>query len=564
MNTEKEPTGFPSKDKPWLKYYENRKGKCLDRNKSIYQHFIDVVNEFPEELVYIDYKSGERITYTELLKEVDRFASALSASGINTSSTVGLFSLNSCFETIIILGANKIGATLKFIDLDLSIKGLTECLIDVDILVLEDAFIDIEPAFNTKGILTVVYGSTKSQIRDNCVTYSDFISKGNDSASVNICCDNKKPSMIIYSSGSTGKAKPIVHSNNTVITAIEKMFYSDYPINNDNMLIKVIPSHIGLGSITTMLTSILSGTTFISVKSEYNIEKLAEAMFSLIKNYPVWSVEQNFETQKGLLVFASPYFSYYILNHIEQITDLSFVKGILLGGSKIDPVLLSQMNTAFRKKGMNVPICNGYGQNEMAGAIALNTVHYNKDGSAGYPVFNTVIRIVDKDTLEELPYNKTGLILEKSDSRFLYYYNLPDKTKNALVTLPDGTIWFNSTDLGYMDEDGFVFITGRTTRTVIRTDYKVSLENIEDKIKGLPEISNVAVVSINNGKTLIAFVSTDKLLNDAEIMEIIKEQSECSVLEMPDRVIQLKQMLYMNNGKIDYRTLEKIAEEKGE
>ena len=151
-----------------------------------------------------------------------------------------------------------------------------------------------------------------------------------------------------------------------------------------------------------------------------------------------------------------------MLREIDKFNDLSHLKGILLGGSKMTESELNTMNKLFAEKGLTVPICNGYGQNEMAGAVALNTIQHNKNGSAGFPTYGTDIRIVDRNTLKDVPFNTSGLILEKSDSRFLYYLNMPEKTKRSTIILSDGSEWYDSTDIGYMDEDGFLFITGRT------------------------------------------------------------------------------------------------------
>ena len=559
MNTEKELTGYPSVDKPWLKYYEGRKGKPVDVNKSIYRNFVDTASDNTDELAYIDYLTGDNKTYSDMLNEVDLFASALYAVGINHTSTVGLLTLNSCVDPIVWLAANKIGALTKFIDLDLNTSGLSESVSRVDILVIEDAFCELEPLINTHNIKTIIYGSNFNTSRENCIPYPDFLKQGDSINAVIDHNDSNKPSVIIYSSGSTGAAKPIVHSNKTIMYAIEKMMFSDFPINRENILVKSIPSHIGLGCITSMMTSILSGSTFINIKGlTYTVNALADMVISFLKGYPEWIKKYDKIAGKGILIFASPFFAKGILDNLNDIESLSMIKGMLYGGSKLDKDILETMNAAFAEKGYTLPICNGYGQNEMAGAVALNTVHYTKNGSAGYPTYNTQIKIVDRDTLEELPYNEVGLIIEKSDSMFLYYDGMPEKTLKSRIILNDGSEWFNSTDLGYIDQDGFVYITGRTTRTVIRNDYKVSLENIEDKLKSTDLVSDVAVIPTNNGKNLIAFICRkDKCGNN----DVIIKQANLSELETITKVIILETIPYMNNGKIDYQALEKMANE---
>ena len=73
------------------------------------------------------------------------------------------------------------------------------------------------------------------------------------------------------------------------------------------------------------------------------------------------------------------------------------------------------LQISAKEKKCNVPICNGYGQNEMAGAISLNTIKANLNGSAGFPTYGTEVLIVDPETYETLDVNEIGLIMEKSN-----------------------------------------------------------------------------------------------------------------------------------------------------
>ena len=555
---EKKLTGYPSIDKPWLKYY--KKTIRLEKSKSIYEHYLSIAKSCPDEIAFIDYRSGYKLTHDQLLNQADLLALSFIKNGFSAKSMIGLLGFNCSVDPIALLAVNKIGATLKFVDPDNNPMGMASNIVGLDLLILENVFLPLEPIINTKGIPVVIYGEHNETVRENCVQYDCYVNsnENNQLDSPATIDEADSPAVIIYSSGSTGVAKPIVHSNRTILSAVEKMLSSDFPICKDNVIIKAIPSHIGLGSITTMTTSLLSGMTYIQLKGlPEPVEGLANDTVGVLANYKKWMKENELDSSKGLLLFAAPYFADFIVKAIDTIDDLSFVKGILLGGAKMEKESLDSMELVLNQKGLSVPICNGYGQNEMAGAVALNTVHHNKNGSAGYPVMDLEIKVVDRETLEEVPYNQTGLIVEQSTSAFLRYHNLNELTAKTRIELPDKSIWYDSNDLGYIDEDGFIFITGRTNRVIIRADHKISLTAIEEKINTLDMVESVAVVS-NTKNNVVVFVCTNM---DKETIETaIKSTVNLTAYEMPDIVLAVNEIPRMNNGKVDYQTLEKEAE----
>ena len=551
-------TGYPSIDKPWKKYYKNT--VRFDKSKSIYEHYKQLASAECNSIAFVDYRSGYKVTYGELLNAVDSLAIAFVENGFNHNSIIGVLGFNCSVDPAALLAANKIGATLKFVDPDNNPMGMATNVVDLDLLIIENIFLPLEPLINSKGIPVVIYGDFSDQVRDNCIRYDSFCdcSSDNEISSYSIG-DPDDSALIIYSSGSTGVAKPIVHSNRTILSAVEKMLSSDFPINRENVIVKAVPCHIGLGSITTMITALLSGATYIQLKGlPEPVEGLANETVELFANYNHWMEENKLDSSKGLLLFAAPYFADYIVKSIDSIDDLSFVKGILLGGAKMEKDTLDAMEPVLRKKGLSVPICNGYGQNEMAGAVALNTVHHNKNGSAGYPVIDLEIKVIDRESLQEIPYNRTGLIIEKSTSSFLRYHNLQELTDKTKIKLPDDSIWYDSNDLGYIDEDGFIFITGRTNRVIIRADHKISLSAIEEKINTLDIVESVAVVS-NEQNKVIVFIST-KVADKETVVTSIKTDINLTVYEMPDEFILVNELPRMNNGKVDYQSLEKEAE----
>ncbi len=571
MQIEKKVTGYPSIDKPWLKYY-SEKNIDFDINKTIYNNFKHVVNNNENNLAVISFRTGEKITFGELLNKSDEFANGLVALGVDTHDKVVALTLNSLIDPVIILGANKVGAIVEFLDPDSDIAQMKYHASNAKVLIVEGVFQPLAKLI-CNSIPVVVYNSTAVLKEENFIDYIELIKNGAPMF-VKVNEDINLPALIIFSSGSTGAPKPIVHSNYSVNNAIKKMLLSDFPLNAITFMTKTIPSHIGLGVVTSMLVALMAGMPqiilgtidetvfdFENDSKEFIAMLTVKETFDLMTKYNEWRKTNVKYNNYKMVVFAAPVFFKIFLSQSDKITDMSFIKGILLGGSKMTADELVVMEKVFGEKGLSVPIGIGYGQNELCGAATLNTVNHNKNGSAGYPVLGTNIRIVDRDTYKDVNYNQIGLILEQSDSRFLYYDNMPEETEKTKIVLSDGTEWYNSNDLGYMDEAGFLFITGRTNRVVIKSDHKVSMDVVETKIKAIEGIQDAAVVPYLNGTgdgdTVVFVVSNNSNIT----LEFINSPPhDLTVFEKPAKLVIVNELPHMNNNKIDYRALEKEAE----
>ena len=334
------------------------------------------------------------------------------------------------------------------------------------------------------------------------------------------------------------------------------MLHTDYLLGAGNILVKMVPSLIGLGLITSLYTGLISGTEVVLISTEKDIAGLAQKLVAFVKGFGDYKAKFDLRHDSQINIFTAPAVIRAFIPSPE-VTDLSFIGSMLAGGSKMEKEELDALEKVAIQKGCTVPICNGYGQNEMAGAVTLNTVHHNKNGSAGFPTFATEIIVVDPETKNILPPNETGLVLENSNSCFLRYENMTEKTEAAFITLPDGSRWFNSCDLGYFDDDGFLYITGRTTRVVIRFDVKVSLDEVERKLQSLPFIHDCAVISSKHDgpeEQITAFLVAPNVI-ETDIQSKIENANILSGFEIPAEIYIVDKLPYKTSGKIDYERL---------
>lgn len=357
MSTEKKMTGYPFIDKPWLKYYLE-KNIDFDISKTIYNNFKCVASKNKNNLAVISFRTGEKITFGELLNKSDEFANGLTALGVSTNDKVVVLTLNSLIDPVIVLGANKVGAVVEFLDPDSNFAQMKSHSLTAKVLIVEGVFQPLAKLI-CNSIPVVVYNSSTVLKEENFIDYIEFIKNGTPMvAKVNENID--LPTLIIFSSGSTGAPKPIVHSTYSVNNAIKIMLLSDFPLNAMNFMTKTIPSHIGLGVVTSMLVALMAGMPQIilgtideSVFDFENDSKELIAMltvketFDLMIEYNEWRKTNVKNNHYNIVVFAAPIFFKIFLSQNDKIPDMSFITGILLGGSKITTDELKVMEKVF-------------------------------------------------------------------------------------------------------------------------------------------------------------------------------------------------------------------------
>ena len=180
--------------------------------------------------------------------------------------------------------------------------------------------------------------------------------------------------------------------------------------------------------------------------------------------------------------------------------DLSSLRYLTSGGAPLAPDVADQ----FTRRVPSVSIRQGYGLTETAALISTNPVGREKPGSVGLPVPGTEVRILGDDS-RELPAGEVGEICCRSPAVMPGYWNAPDATAEALR---EG--WLHTGDLGYVDEDGYLFIVDRKKDLIIRGGFNVYPRDVEDMLLEHPAIEAAGVVGRpdeRHGEEVVAFAS---------------------------------------------------------
>jgi acyl-[acyl-carrier-protein]-phospholipid O-acyltransferase/long-chain-fatty-acid--[acyl-carrier-protein] ligase len=203
-----------------------------------------------------------------------------------------------------------------------------------------------------------------------------------------------------------------------------------------------------------------------------------------------------------------------------------------------------------------VTLLEGYGATETSPVISVNSHEFNRPGSTGKVIPGVQVRIVNFETGEECKTREVGKIFVKGDSVMKGYYDDPELTAEALA---DG--WYNTGDMGFFDEDGFLWHAGRFKRFAKIGGEMVSLVKVENILeKFIPAGVSCCVVEVSDekkGSYIVATVSAD--VHKTEILR--KMMNELPVIALPRQFIVIKDLPMMSTGKIDFRSVTKLVRE---
>ncbi len=562
-NTEKELTGYPSIDKPHYRFYRTNPIRDIDVNQTIYE-LVFKSNEQNMSDPALEY-GGVTWTFEKLKTETDKAACAFVNSGLKKGDTV-LIGVSNCPEAVVILLAlNKLGVVSKWFDIRASENNIQEyangsnCryLITFDLLlpriqtILDNTCIEqvlvIYPSDSLPKAKQTTYELFKANRIPKGEKYTRFKAfvKMFDDGSPTKCVpfDKSRPSIMIQSSGTTGKPKTIVHSDLSATACVNSISYSDIPIGVEKELLVLLPPWIAYTLGNAIILPLALGSKII-LSPSFEPEKIIDYLGQFT------------------ICFSAPFCYRYLIDHINSLSsnELSGIRKIeclVSGGDKITVDENQQM-----EKAISTVVVNGYGNNESWGVLSVNPTQHNKYGTVGIPKYGDTVIAYDNDAQKELPYGESGEICVLTETMFLYYEGNQEQTNAVKKVHPDGKIWLHTGDLGYIDEDGFITLNGRARRVIVRMGFKISAYTIEDKICELPYVKECVTVEVHDEDeehvpmAYIAPQETD--MNESEIKNGIMDKCkrELKDYEVPKHLRIVEKLPYTPNGKYDFRLLE--------
>jgi long-chain acyl-CoA synthetase len=194
---------------------------------------------------------------------------------------------------------------------------------------------------------------------------------------------------------------------------------------------------------------------------------------------------------------------------------------------------------------------NCYGMTEASPAVTMSLFDNTFDGSVGFPIPSTELQIRNMDrTIEVMPQREIGLVFIRGPQLMSGYWNNPEASKDAF----DEDGWFNTKDLGYLNEQGKLFLTGRQSDMIIVSGFNVYPAEIEEILDELPQIKEAAVIGVEDakdGEAVIAYIVLKPgwQVDESEIKKRCKEK--LTNYKLPRSFIFVDELPKTLVGKID-------------
>lgn len=558
-NTEHSVTGYPSKDKPWLKYYTTEAINDVIPTGCIYDQ-LRLNSQKNMDLKAITYFS-KKITYKKLLKNIDEVACSFAGLGVKKGDIVNVALPNIPENVYILYGLNKIGAIANFIDLrskgDSLLHYFTETTAEVAVVcdIFADNVSEILDKTSIKSVVLVspydslpiparVMLKRKKIYKDNnkYITWKCFLkNKSMDCVSVGASEDI---AVILHTSGTTGTPKGVMLTNHVFNAMANQVKDCGMVYKRGERFLNQVPPFLAYNVISALNDPLSLGLQVVLLP-QYQPEKFSDNIYKYRINHAI----------------AGPADWKSFLNNKKVLKrKYLFLKTLISGSDKIGEDK-EKINELLNKCGCKEKILEGYGMTEVGAGAVMNLPHINMSESVGIPLKNEVVSIFDSETGQELKYNETGEICISGDTLMRGYYNNPIETSNAMRKHDDGTVWLHTGDLGYMDDDGCLYLVGRMKRIIVRYDgIKVSPYSLEKVILESGMVKECCVVGVPDiergyGQVPIAYVvlknkSTDTIGKIREICEV-----QLSEKYRPKEYREISSLPLTGNGKVDYMKL---------
>ena len=566
----KELTGYPSIDTPWLKYYSEEAINAPLPEKTLYQYIYEN-NRDDTSNIAINY-FGRKISYAALFDNIEKAAKAFSAIGIKAGDIVTIMSMHTPEVIYSVYALNRMGAVANLVYMTLSEDEIEETVANTAskaVVVLDKAIEKIEAIREKLDVKAVIVLSPSDSMpfimkngyklknkkktlpKDKYLSYRDFVSLGEKSEKI-VDTPYKKdtPAIIVYTSGTTGKPKGVVLSNDNLNAVAHQYKMSGMKFERGETFFNMIPPFFGFGvSIGMHLPLCLGLQEILWIVPEP--ENVVKAILKYKPNHLV----------------CGPPFVKAICDGLDD--KLDYFVTFAGGGASFTPEEENAVNQYLYEHGARVKYVTGYGMTELGATVCTGMNHVYKLGTLGIPLPSVTVKIVDTDTGKELKTNEIGELCFKAPNIMLGYYNNQADTDEIIAQDEKGEKWIHTGDLGMVDEDGFVHFKGRIKRIFMTKGkddviYKLFPMAIEELFSNKEKVQLCGTIVVEDSKRLnvaVSFVtmtgsSYSKEQFVAELMEYAREKlPEHSV---PVKIVVLDEMPLTQSGKIDYKVLEKI------
>jgi acyl-[acyl-carrier-protein]-phospholipid O-acyltransferase / long-chain-fatty-acid--[acyl-carrier-protein] ligase len=360
------------------------------------------------------------------------------------------------------------------------------------------------------------------------------------------------PAAILFSSGSEGEPKGVVLSHRNIMGNVKQI--SDV-INAEesDVVMATLPQFHAFGLTATTFMPLIEGIPMVCHPDPTDAVNIGKAVATY---------------RATILMGTSTFFRLYAKNTRVHHLMFESLRLVVAGAEKLATDVRETFKIKFGKE-----ILEGYGATETTPVAGVNipdrldTTYWkvqfgNKPGTIGMPLPGSSFRIVDPNTLQELPIGEDGLILIGGTQVMLGYLGDPERTAKVIVEM-DGLRWYKTGDKGHLDEDGFLTIVDRYSRFAKLGGEMVSLTAVEEQVRRIVGDPELEICAVNlpepkKGEQIVLLVAGGETDLDALRKQLV--DAGCNPLTVPSEYRRVEEVPKLGSGKTDFTAARVLAE----
>lgn len=556
---------------PWLKYFGDMPAHLDYPKGSMYEAVREsAITKKKMNSVAYEFQ-GKKTNYKHFLNKIEVLGKAYKSIGIDEGDMVTVCMPNTPQGVDTFYALNRIGAVPAMIH-PLSAVGEIAFYINSTqskAVLVVDLFYEkvLEALKQVKHTVKVVVAHIKDELpfplnmlypltvkkkpaplpkdNKNVIDWSDFISGGKKVKLSDKFPKAEDTAVILFSGGTTGTSKGIKLTNlNMNALAAQVAANAGFTMEGLRMF-SVMPLFHGFGLGVGIHTALMASGTCI-----------------IIPQFTIKTYARDVKKYKPNVIVGVPTLYEALLRSEGFDFDLSFLRGMFCGGDSLSVELKKKVDKFLKDHNATIQVREGYGTTECVTASCLTPYDTYREGSIGIPLSDTYYSIVNPNNDTELPYGEEGEICICGPTVMKGYLNNAEETASTLRRHEDGNLWLHTGDLGYMDEDGFVYYKQRMKRLIIVSGINVYPSQVENAIDAHPDVLLSCAVGIPDPYKMHVVKAFVVLRQGVEPSDKIKEEiienckKNVSRYGVPREIEFRTELPKTLVGKVAYRVLE--------
>ena len=561
---------YASQAKPWLAFYDPKYRDIPPLDCTAFD-YVCRRNKSRLTDIALDYY-GSRITYASLIVNVKKTAAALRAADVRKGDIITAVSIMTPELIYLFYAADMVGATLNLVDPRYSPDGIHDYIDEAGSRMLVclnicydkchqamrrtpvEKVLVFSPADSLQGPMKLAYTAAnpdRNRYTSNVIHWKQFMAAGQGASTASEPYDPNHSCVMVHTGGTTGSPKGVLLPDRAFNSLAQQFSAFEGLFQRQQKLLNVMPPFIAYGYACGIHLPLSLGLTVVIIPNldpaelgKLLLKHKPSHMFGVPAHYQVLAADARMKKK-----------------------DLSFVLNLACGGDAISLGAEQAVNDFLASHGAPYPLAKGYGMTEVCSAATAAAGVRNKPGSVGLPLPGTLVSVFEPGTETELPIGERGEICISGPTMMQGYYKKPDETAIIMRRHADGRVWIHSGDIGYMDQEGYVFLDSRIKRMIIRHDgFKIFPSMIENVLSTHPAVADCSVVGCPDkdhvqGRLPMAYIVLNPY-GEKKKRQILRELRALCADQLPEYVLPagykfIDKLPLTPVGKVDYIELEK-------